>query len=324
MSKIKIAIEAGHGSNTAGKRTPPFKKNVDINGDGIYDVKKGEQYREHYANVGVADLLYKNLVKRGYEVIKIGWYDTNSKDDEDEALSVRQKKIKNAHCDSSISIHFNAYGDGNTFNDAKGFCVYIHDKNSGDSNKLAQYAIKELSKGSSQENRGIYKKQLAMCNCSTMNTKASILCELAFMTNEKEATQLMINPKFWAECADELATAVDNYYNSPYTEKEKPANTYKLYHTVKSGDTLTSIAEQYHTTVNLLIKNNKIKTPNKIKIGQKLFIMKYTVYTVKSGDTIDKISKKLLGNEKRYTEIMELNYLKTNTLYVNQLLKIPA
>lgn len=323
MSKMKIAIDAGHGSNTAGKRTPPFKKNIDINGDGIYEVKKGEQYHEHYANVGVADLLYKNLVKRGYEVIKTGWYDANSKDDEDEALSVRQKKIKNAHCDCSISIHFNAYGDGATFNDAKGYCIYIHSKNNGDSGKLAQYAITELSKGTSQENRGIYKDNLAMCNCNTMNTKASILCELAFMTNEQEAEQLMINPRFWAECAGELATAVDNYCGCPYTEKEKPRNTYKLYHTVKSGDTLTSIAEKYHTSVDLLIKNNKIKKPDKIKVGQKILIMKYSVYTVKQGDTLSKISKQLLGNENRYTEIMELNHLKTQTLYINQLLKIP-
>ena len=29
--------------------------------DGVIDIKKGEQYREHYANVGVASLLVKEL-----------------------------------------------------------------------------------------------------------------------------------------------------------------------------------------------------------------------------------------------------------------------
>lgn len=40
MSKILIAVDAGHGSNTAGKRTPPMPKDLDINKDGIVDVKK--------------------------------------------------------------------------------------------------------------------------------------------------------------------------------------------------------------------------------------------------------------------------------------------
>jgi len=41
---MKIAIDAGHGSNTAGKRTPPFPYDIPE-----YGVKKGEQFREHIA-----------------------------------------------------------------------------------------------------------------------------------------------------------------------------------------------------------------------------------------------------------------------------------
>ena len=45
---IKVTIDAGHGSNTGGKRTAPFTKDVDINGDGVVNIKKGEQYRGSY------------------------------------------------------------------------------------------------------------------------------------------------------------------------------------------------------------------------------------------------------------------------------------
>lgn len=214
MAKIKIAIDAGHGSNTSGKRTPPFTKAVDVNYDGKIDVKKGEQYREHYANAGVANLLAKALTTRGYVIVKTGWDDANTKDDPDTALSLRQQTIKKAACDYSISIHFNANGDGKTFNSAKGVGVYYHSQFPGDSKKLATYVLNELAKGYTQPNRGVHTDDLAMCNCRTMNTKASILCELAFMTNSQEAMNLMANNKFWAESANQIADGLDKYIKS--------------------------------------------------------------------------------------------------------------
>lgn len=49
-------------------------------------------------------------------------------------------------------------------------------------------------------------------------------------------------------------------------EKKKETKTY----TVKKGDTLTAIAKKYKTTVNKLVKDNNIKNPDLIKVGQKL------------------------------------------------------
>jgi len=48
------------------------------------------------------------------------------------------------------------------------------------------------------------------------------------------------------------------------------------------------------------------------------------IYIVKSGDTLSKIAKDLLGNANRYKEIMELNNLKTTVILVGQKLKIPV
>lgn len=46
-------------------------------------------------------------------------------------------------------------------------------------------------------------------------------------------------------------------------------------------------------------------------------------YTVKSGDTLWGIAKKELGSGARYTEIVQLNGLKTSTIYSGQKLKLP-
>jgi N-acetylmuramoyl-L-alanine amidase len=204
----KICIDSGHGSNTPGKRTPPFKK---LFKSGSEAIKKGEQYREHYANTGIANLLYIELKNRGYEVIRTGWNGKDSRNDPDVPLSDRQKKIRDSKCDISVSIHFNAIGDGKSFNSADGIGVYIHDKFANDSKRLAVCVFNELTKGTKQKARGINAESFAMVNCKTMKTKASILVECAFMTNEREA-ELMANSKYWLETAVEIANGIDKYF----------------------------------------------------------------------------------------------------------------
>ncbi len=213
---MKINVDAGHGSNTAGKRTPPLPAAIDIDKDGIIDLKKGEQYREHYASVGVAFLLVKELQRCGFDTLQTGFNDKNAADDPDTALADRQRAIAKANCDYSVSIHFNAYGDGKSFNTAQGVGIYIHDKYAGQSEKLAQIVLKHLAGGTKQTNRGITKQSLAMCNCNSMDTKGAILVELAFMTNEKEATTMMANEAFWKESAQEICRGICEYTGFKY------------------------------------------------------------------------------------------------------------
>ena len=49
---------------------------------------------------------------------------------------------------------------------------------------------------------------------------------------------------------------------------EKPAN----YYIVKAGDTLSEIADKYNVTVEYLVNKNNITDPNKIYIGQKIYV----------------------------------------------------
>lgn len=213
---MRINIDAGHGSNTAGKRTPPMPMEIDIDQDGLMDIRKGEQYREHYANVGVAALLVKELQRCGFDVMQTGFNDADATDDIDTALTERQRAVARASCDYSISIHFNAFGDGASFNSAQGVGIYIHDKHIGQSDELAQVVLKHLAGGTRQTNRGVSRQALAMCNCNAMNTKAAILIELAFMTNRIEATTMMANKAYWLESAQEIARGVCEYMGVRY------------------------------------------------------------------------------------------------------------
>lgn len=213
---MKIAVDAGHGYNTPGKRTPPVPTDVDFNKDGKADVKKGDSIREHVAAVGVAFNLIKELKRCGFETAMTGFDDDNPRDDGDTPLTQRQTAIKNAKCDYSVSIHYNAYGDGTAFNSTEGVSIYIHNTNSGKSEKLAKSVLKYLVQGTKQTNRGISKQALAMCNCKALGTKASILAELCFMTNEREALQMMGSSAYWKESAQEVCKGICDYTGVKY------------------------------------------------------------------------------------------------------------
>lgn len=116
------------------------------------------------------------------------------------------------------------------------------------------------------------------------------------------------------------------------TEEKTEATTAETVYTVKSGDTLSSIAKKYGTTYQKLAAYNGISNPNKISVGQKIKIPGTAeaeaetsrTYTVVKGDSLWGIAQKLLGQGSRYTEIKTLNGLKSNTITAGQVLKIPA
>lgn len=217
-----INIDCGHGSNTPGKRTPPFPRDVIIN-DKI-TIKKGEQFPEHIADVGVAVFLVEELKRCGIKTMRTGWDDKDAYDDDDEPLAERQRRIAKAKCDYSISIHFNAYGDGKSFNDVNGMEIYIHDTYFGQSAEMAKIVLEELIQGRKQSNRGVKKQSLAMCNCETMKVKGAILIELAFMTNKQEATELMANEAYWKESAIEIAKGICRFTGIKYVAEKYVPN----------------------------------------------------------------------------------------------------
>lgn len=213
MNGYKIAVDAGHGPNTAGKRTPALLENLDFDLDGKIDAYKGSQIRENTANVGVGNYAAAALERCGFEVYKSGFGTT------DTALTTRQANIKAAGCDYSISIHFNASGDGTSFNSANGIEVFSHATASKAQNSLslAKTMLANVAKGTAQKNRGVNSKHtFAMCNAAAMGTKGSILLECAFMTNWTEVKTMMASTAYWKETGEEIAKGFCEYLGVTY------------------------------------------------------------------------------------------------------------
>ncbi|PLT27885.1 LysM peptidoglycan-binding domain-containing protein [Peribacillus deserti] len=96
-------------------------------------------------------------------------------------------------------------------------------------------------------------------------------------------------------------------------------------YTVKKGDNLYRIAIKYKTTVAALKKLNNLKSES-LKIGQKLKVpaaasstVKSSTYTVKKGDTLYRISKTVNVS---VSDLKKLNNMKSDRIYVGQVLKI--
>lgn len=106
-------------------------------------------------------------------------------------------------------------------------------------------------------------------------------------------------------------------------------STNKTY-TVKSGDTLYSIARTYGVTVSALAAANNITNYSLIYVGQVLIIPGTTVtpptttvkYTVKSGDTLYKIAT--MYNTTVAKIAAANNITNVNSIYVGQVLVIPG
>lgn len=94
------------------------------------------------------------------------------------------------------------------------------------------------------------------------------------------------------------------------------------YYTVKSGDTLYSIARKYDLTVDEL-KNYNNLTSNTLSIGQRLIIGEKALgnlYTVQRGDTLYSIAKSFNIS---IDELRNANNLGSNILTIGQTLVIP-
>lgn len=94
-----------------------------------------------------------------------------------------------------------------------------------------------------------------------------------------------------------------------------------MIYVVKSGDTLSNIANKYNITYQALASYNNITNPDIISVGQKIKIPKTIVYTVKSGDTLSSIAYKY-GTT--YQVLAKYNNITDpNVISVGQKIKIP-
>lgn len=94
-------------------------------------------------------------------------------------------------------------------------------------------------------------------------------------------------------------------------------------YTVKSGDTLSAIAERFGVTVNELCKWNDISDPNEIYVGEVLKIYTNntgTTYTVEAGDTLSGIAEKFGVT---VDQLCKWNNISNpNVIYVGEVLQV--
>ena len=143
----------------------------------------------------------------------------------------------------------------------------------------------------------------------------SIIVEYGFLDNTKDAAKLKKNYERYAYATLEALLDYIGYSKDDLD-----------YYTVKSGDTLYSIAKKYGITVDKLKDLNNLNS-NMISVNQKLLVndqkkdQTTNTYVVEKGDTLYSIAKKYSTT---VSKIKELNNLKSDTLSIGQELIIPS
>jgi len=97
-------------------------------------------------------------------------------------------------------------------------------------------------------------------------------------------------------------------------------------HRVRPGDTLSSIAGRYKTSITRLVRMNRIKDPNMIVVGQRLRVPGggpgTRTHTVRSGETLSSIASRYGSSIERIAKINKISDV--NFISIGQRLKVPG
>ncbi|MCI5553241.1 MAG: LysM peptidoglycan-binding domain-containing protein [Tenericutes bacterium] len=290
MNNYKIVIDAGHGGSDPGS-----------SGNGII---------EKDLTLKISQYMYDLFKEKGIPVTMTRTTDETLSPDE------RVSRILSAYGDNKnvivVSNHINAGG-------ADGAEVIYALRNNSTLSNLILNSLKNAG----QNVREAYQRRLPsntakdyyFIHRNTGNTEA-IIVEYGFLDSTlDDPTQLK---NYYKNLTKAVVDAILEYIG--YSVEQE--NVY----TVKSGDSLWSIAKKFNTTVDDLKKANNL-TSNSLSIGQKLVIpgkkesTSNNVYTVQKGDSLYSIARKYNVD---VNALKQANNLSSNLLSIGQVLIIPT
>lgn len=175
---MKIIIDAGHGPETAGKRSP----------DG--------RLREFQFTSSVAEEAKKLLTFGGHTVI------FSHQARADVPLHERTHLANRLRADIFVSIHANAYGT--TFNSANGIETFTYTKPQAATKKLAGFIHSSLLLSTGRKDRGIKRADFAVLRDTMM---PAVLVECGFMTHRQEV-ELLKSEAYRKRCAKAIAFGI--------------------------------------------------------------------------------------------------------------------
>ncbi|WP_194841052.1 N-acetylmuramoyl-L-alanine amidase family protein [Sporosarcina cascadiensis] len=176
-----IVLDAGHGPETPGKRSPDGK------------------LREFQFNLAVAEMVGVRLTREG---LNVRYVHENSRD---VPLSERTAAANRMKADAYVSIHANAHTSG--WSEAQGIETYIYPAASKSSAILANLVQQSLIAACKRLDRGVKKANFAVLRDTQM---PAILAECGFMSHKTEAV-LLQNKVYLLQCARALAFGILNW-----------------------------------------------------------------------------------------------------------------
>lgn len=178
---MKIMIDAGHGPETPGKRSP----------DG--------RLREFHFNSAVADAVKKRLLLEGHTIFFSHQKDT------DVPLYERTLLANRLKAELFISIHANAFGS--SFNNSCGIESFTFTKPLVASKTLADSLQHALVLATGRPDRGVKGADFAVLRDTNM---PAVLIECGFMTNRIEL-ELLKSDNYRNSCANAIVFAINCY-----------------------------------------------------------------------------------------------------------------
>ena len=300
MGKYLVAIDAGRGINTAGKRS--VKLSSDLYIDGVLIRKKGQTIKEYEWNKAVSEYLAAALKRCGINTM----YTADMTGKTDIPLNSRANTANKKGADILISNHYNAIGSSQVWQSrVKGLLVLRTKNASSKSIRLGKLAVKHLEKDINYEYSYGLMRDVDMSGFTLailrQTNMPAILIEYGFMDYEKEAKP-MLDKKHQEKCAEAVAKAVCEYFGVTYVAKKSEVkNTEDKPQVISKTEYLRIISDSVniHSSADFNSSSvvGKVKKGDVFTIAQKIERTGTDMYKLKSGVYITASTK--------YVEVFE-------------------